>query len=633
MLPGNDVVEIAFKTAVDQWKDDTFRKSISRAFTEYCRDKSPCNLRHSPEDRTTLRRREVIANVAFRPDDVLVVNRSSEADKPGLFTVVAAVLIPLDEPQSIAERETIPAVILCRMVVSTRERISEYMGDTSIELINGEKDPPCVSDSEGNDDNTSAKRTQAAGRQQEKLSSVGVAGTVVGTLILLMIIIVVALLFYRSRRRPLRDTLVCSFNNPGFEPRDFNNDDSDAAPFTIPDYEEISPVMSSETGYRRQRISSSRREKDPLYAEIAPSLEAKMKETRDHQHDGEAHLRQASDQAFERKHRANGRLPTQIHNDIAKHHGRKRSNPIAAFNATYEAFPEEFNSKPKNGKINFSSNSKDRHDKAKRKKSPSGEQRVRLVSPKRNPDSGYSSLEKREFHKDALKREEPHYSKPPGKMFGPASTLDPSVDDGRNNNFYAPLGMSPVQPSKGNEFDGYAQLDPSRLLNTDPRRSRSSRDQFRNVNSVHPKLENYGPKRGAAFDDAEDDGSHSGKGDTAMKKDRSRSSEARDSGHLDSAKERVEYENQSYGHTRNNQKAWDVNLRVDVSDDGNTAEKSNRSRPSKARASDQFDFPDEQSKGENYSRDQPRNNQEDRDEGEAPVLYLATELGPDETII
>lgn len=144
-----------------------------------------------------MRRREVIANVAFRPDDVLVVNRSSEADKPGLFTVVAAVLIPLDEPQSMAERETIPAVILCRMVVSTWERISEYMGDTSIELINGEKDPPCVSDSEGNDDNTSAKRTQAAGRQQEKLSSVGVAGTVVGTLILLMIIIVVALLFYR----------------------------------------------------------------------------------------------------------------------------------------------------------------------------------------------------------------------------------------------------------------------------------------------------------------------------------------------------------------------------------------------------------------------------------------------------
>lgn len=144
-----------------------------------------------------MRRREVIPSGVFRPDDVLVIRRYSEADKPGLFTVVVAVLIPLDEPQSIAERETIPAVVLCRMVVRTSERISEYMGDTSIELINGEKDPRCVSESERNDDNTNTKRAQAAGRQQEKLSSVGVAGTVTGTLIFLMIIIVVALLFYR----------------------------------------------------------------------------------------------------------------------------------------------------------------------------------------------------------------------------------------------------------------------------------------------------------------------------------------------------------------------------------------------------------------------------------------------------
>ena len=151
----------------------------------------------SPEERTTLRRREVIASGVFQPDDVLVVRRYSEADKPGLFTVVAAVLIPLDEPQSTAERETIPAVILCRMVVKTSGRISEYMGDIAIELINGEKDPPCVSESERNDDKTNSKRTQTAGRQQEKLSSGGVAGTVFGALIFLMIIIVVALLFYR----------------------------------------------------------------------------------------------------------------------------------------------------------------------------------------------------------------------------------------------------------------------------------------------------------------------------------------------------------------------------------------------------------------------------------------------------
>lgn len=29
-----------------KWKDDTLRKSISKAFTKYCSDKSPCNLRH-----------------------------------------------------------------------------------------------------------------------------------------------------------------------------------------------------------------------------------------------------------------------------------------------------------------------------------------------------------------------------------------------------------------------------------------------------------------------------------------------------------------------------------------------------------------------------------------------------------
>ena len=421
--------------------------------------------------------------------------------------------------------------------------------------------------------------------------------------------------------------MVSSFNNPGFEPRDLNCDDSDAAPFTIPDYEDLSPiVMSSETGYRSQRKSPSRREKDPLYAEVGPSLQAKMKESRDHQHAGENHLRQASDRVFERTHRPNhGHIPTQIHNDIAKHHGRKRANPFAASNPTYAAFPEEFYSIPENVKINSSSDSKDRLDTAERNKSPSGEQRVTPASLPKNPDSDYSSLARREFHKDALKREEPHYLKPSGKMFGPASTLDSSVDDGRNNNFYTPLDMSLLQPSKGNEFDGYAKLDPSRLLNTftgkDPQRTRSSRDQSRNANSVHPKLENHGSKRGATFDGAEDDGSYSGKGATAMKKERSRSREAN--------AEHMEYENQSYGETRNNQQAWDVNPRVDVSHDGNTAERSNRSRPSKAGASGQSDFSDEQRSGEG----QRRNSQEDRDDGEAAVLYLTTELGPDETII
>ena len=432
-----------------------------------------------------------------------------------------------------------------------------------------------------------------------------------------------------------------SFNNPGFEPRDLNIDDSDVAPFTIPDYEEISPiVVSSERGYRSQRKSSSVRDKDSLYAEVGPSLEAKVKETRDYQHDGETHLRQAGDQVFGRTHRANGRPSTQIHNDIAKHHGRKHPNQIAASNPTYEALPLESECKPENGKIN-TSNKKDRRNKATREKSSTGEQRVTIASHKRNPDSGYSTLDKREFHTDALKREEPHYSKPLGKMFVPDSTLQSSADDGRNNNFYSPLGMNLAQPSNCNEFDGYAQLDPSRLLNTgsrkDPRRSRPSRDQSRNANSVHPKLDNQEPKKSAAFDesDAEDNGSYSGKEDTAVKKDRSRSSEARAFGHLDTTEERMEYEYKSYGYTRENQKDFDVNPTADVSHDGNASEKSSRSRPRTPRASSQLDSPHEQIAGENYSREQSRNNQEDQNNnsrsGQAAVLYLTTEHGPDET--
>ena len=84
MLTGDNVVKITFKVTIDQvsslcrhgirknnfimiklnfvlrltsvvnfflpicfkWKVDTFRKSISRAFTEYCSDKSPCSLRN-----------------------------------------------------------------------------------------------------------------------------------------------------------------------------------------------------------------------------------------------------------------------------------------------------------------------------------------------------------------------------------------------------------------------------------------------------------------------------------------------------------------------------------------------------------------------------------------------------------
>ena len=47
VLSLTSVLNIFFSLPVCfKWKDDTFRKSISRAFTDYCSDKSPCNLRN-----------------------------------------------------------------------------------------------------------------------------------------------------------------------------------------------------------------------------------------------------------------------------------------------------------------------------------------------------------------------------------------------------------------------------------------------------------------------------------------------------------------------------------------------------------------------------------------------------------
>lgn len=150
----------------------------------------------SPHGRPITRRANLITNTNFRPDDVLVLKRYPE-EQPGMFTVVTAVLIPLDEPQSAEVREAIPAVILCRMVVRTSKRISKYMGNISIELINGERDPPCVSEAGSNDESINPKGGETAGRRKEELSSVGIAGAVVGTLIFLMMIIVVGLLVLR----------------------------------------------------------------------------------------------------------------------------------------------------------------------------------------------------------------------------------------------------------------------------------------------------------------------------------------------------------------------------------------------------------------------------------------------------
>lgn len=432
-----------------------------------------------------------------------------------------------------------------------------------------------------------------------------------------------------------------SFNNPGYEPhpRDSNGDDSDASPFTIPEYEEISSVL-----FQRQGKSSGRQERDPLYAEIGQSLAAKVRRTRDHQRDGEIQLPQASGHAFEKMHRTTGRLPTQIHNDIAKHQGRKRQNPIAASNPTYEAFPQELKSKRDRSKINSSSQKKDSFDRDMKKNFPTGDQRETssmYSSREKSPDSGYSNLAKREFHKDALRCKEPHYSKPTSKMFCPTSTLESTVGAAaRNNNFYAPLGMSLVLPSNGNELkvDGYAHLDPSTLIpagnRKDPRKSRTSQHQLHHVNSVHPDLERHRPRKRSAFDTAEDNENQSRKENKAMKKSKPRSSKTKASGQLGPAEERIEYENYTYGHPRDNQEGWDGNPRVDNSRKEDTAVRLSRPRPSKTRASGQFDFPEEHGTDENFSYDhQRRNNQEGSRDEEAPILYLASELGPDETII
>lgn len=425
-----------------------------------------------------------------------------------------------------------------------------------------------------------------------------------------------------------------SFNNPGYEPhpRDYNGDDSDASPFTIPEYEEISTVL-----FQRQGKPSGRQERDPLYAEIGPSLAAKGRKTRDHQRDGEIQSPQVNGHAFEKMNRTTGRLPTQIHNDIAKHQGRKRQNPIAASNPTYESFPREF-------KSNSSSQKNDSLDRDTIKTSPTGDQRETSsmnTSREQSPDSGYSNLAKREFHKDALKREEPHYSKPSSKMFCPTSTLESSVGAAaRNNNFYAPLGMGLVLPSNGNKFvvDGYSQLDPSTLMpavkRKDPQKSRTSQDQLHHGNSVHPDLDRLRPKRRPAFDTAEDNENQSRKENKTMKKSRSRSSKTKASGQLGPAEERIEYENYTYGHPRNNQEGWDGNPRVDNPRKDGTAVRSSLPRPSKTRASGQLDFPEEHGTDENFSYfPQHRYNQEGSRDQEAPILYLESELGPDETII
>ncbi|KAJ7370888.1 hypothetical protein OS493_028958 [Desmophyllum pertusum] len=163
LYKGDNVVNITFKMTANQWKDDTFRESISRAFTEYCSSQRPCNLRNSLEDATS-RRSNPIDTIVFRPDDVMVLRRYPE-EQPGMFSVVSAVLVPSNEPR-MAQRETIPTVVLCRMVVKTSKRISKYMGNIDIIFINGEKDPSCVSERKKKDNvNTNGGKNWSTERE------------------------------------------------------------------------------------------------------------------------------------------------------------------------------------------------------------------------------------------------------------------------------------------------------------------------------------------------------------------------------------------------------------------------------------------------------------------------------------
>lgn len=124
-----------------------------------------------------------------------MLRRNSE-DRAGMLIVSIAVLVPSDEPQS-PQREIVPAAILCKMVLKTSKRISEYMGNVGIILINGEKDPSCVSHPEDEEENVSSNDGRKESQQKEELSSGGTAGVAVSIIVFMIILIMGAVYVLR----------------------------------------------------------------------------------------------------------------------------------------------------------------------------------------------------------------------------------------------------------------------------------------------------------------------------------------------------------------------------------------------------------------------------------------------------
>lgn len=273
-------VSIAFEMKTAQWNQDTFRKSIAKAFTEYCTgDQRPCKL-HKRLNEITTRSASTHDDInAFRPEDVLVLGRHSGGHQR-LFSIVLAVLVPEEEQHQSSPRQTISAALLCQMVVKTSKLISEYMDNVEIVLINGEKEPSCASnpgeDGENESQNekiTGSKERNVDGQHEERLSSGATAGIVLGIIVVIIFggVVFVAV---RSRGKALqifKTPFTTSFNNPGFEPyhSDLNDDNSGGASFSIPEPYEVARVPSSNCERQFQNLKKSfykQETANPLYS-------------------------------------------------------------------------------------------------------------------------------------------------------------------------------------------------------------------------------------------------------------------------------------------------------------------------------------------------------------------------------
>lgn len=112
-----------------------------------------------------------------------------------LFSIVLAVLVPEEKQRQSSLRQTISAATLCEMIVKTSERISEYMDNVEIVLINGEKEPTCASNSV-DDDEHEGKNGQISGNKERKVDSQHEEGLSSGATagIVLSIILVIILM-------------------------------------------------------------------------------------------------------------------------------------------------------------------------------------------------------------------------------------------------------------------------------------------------------------------------------------------------------------------------------------------------------------------------------------------------------